>query len=118
MRRWLTTDMYDAENVPEHLDIAAVIAEGRACGSLGDRPLAVVHAGKYVRDPELSQEMTVAISILRGELHRDLVRLSSRSLYFVAGQSDHFVQFDQPGLVVDAVRRVVEMVRVTDRRQR
>ena len=45
------------------------------------------------------------------QLQKDLTTLSSNSWQIFADQSSHFIQFDQPGLVIDAIRQVVEATR-------
>jgi pimeloyl-ACP methyl ester carboxylesterase len=42
------------------------------------------------------------------EMQRDLVGRSRRGRQIVAVKSGHFIQQDQPGLVVEAVREVLE----------
>jgi pimeloyl-ACP methyl ester carboxylesterase len=54
----------------------------------------------------------------RSELVADLLHRLPGSIHMVAAQSGHFVQFDQPELVVDAVRTVVEAIRQSQRRPR
>jgi pimeloyl-ACP methyl ester carboxylesterase len=45
------------------------------------------------------------------EEHRDLARLSSKGRHIVASRSGHWIQFDEPELVVTAVREVVDQAR-------
>jgi pimeloyl-ACP methyl ester carboxylesterase len=85
--------------------------------SLGDIPLAVLSAGVdwAEGDPDDSPPAATA-EILREaysvwmELQRDLAGLSSGSTHLIAEESRHFVHHDQPDLVVDAIRQVVESV--------
>ena len=44
------------------------------------------------------------------ELQRELAGLSSRSTHLIGEESRHYVHHDQPDLVVDAIRQVVESV--------
>ena len=70
----------------------------RANSSLGDRPLVVITAGQ-------SDE---------GEwraLQLDLLTRSTNSRRIVAEGSSHYVHDDRPGLVIDAIRDVVETSR-------
>jgi pimeloyl-ACP methyl ester carboxylesterase len=48
----------------------------------------------------------------------DLLRRLPGSIHTVAARSGHFVQFDQPELVIDAVRAVVEAVHRAQRQRR
>jgi len=45
------------------------------------------------------------------EMQQDLVKLSSNSTHMLAEKSSHFIQLDQPELIVKAMRQVVEEVR-------
>jgi pimeloyl-ACP methyl ester carboxylesterase len=68
--------------------------------SLRDVPLAVISSA--------DQPASVLAS------HEALVRLSSHGRHVVASKSGHWVPFDEPELVVDAIRDVVEAVRQAD----
>jgi pimeloyl-ACP methyl ester carboxylesterase len=46
--------------------------------------------------------------------HRALARLSSQGRHMIAAGSGHWIQFDEPGLVVAVVRDVVERARQSD----
>jgi pimeloyl-ACP methyl ester carboxylesterase len=66
---------------------------------LGEIPVTIVSSGDQ-SDETLAK-------------HRALTRLSSESRHIVATNSGHWVQFDEPDLVVAAVRDMVERVRRT-----
>lgn len=68
--------------------------------SLGDIPLVIISSGDQTRE-------TIA-------KHRQLTRLSSQSRHIVATNSGHWIQFDEPALVIAAVRGIVERVRGTN----
>ncbi len=84
-------------------DHLAVLEETAAAvalvASLPDVPLAIVSSG----DQPLE---TVA-------KHRQLARLSSQGRHVIASKSGHWIQFDQPDLVVGIVREIVERTRHT-----
>ena len=44
---------------------------------------------------------------IRLELQKELATRSPRGRQVIATRSGHFIHWDEPGLVVDAVRRVV-----------
>ena len=46
--------------------------------------------------------------------HRELARLSSQSHHLIATKSGHWIQFDEPDLVVSAIRNVVDRSRTTN----
>jgi pimeloyl-ACP methyl ester carboxylesterase len=68
--------------------------------SLGHIPVVIVSSGD--QSPEI---------IAR---HRELTRLSSEGRHIVATSSGHWIQFDEPALVIAAVRQLVERVRSTN----
>jgi pimeloyl-ACP methyl ester carboxylesterase len=85
----------------EHLAVleetAAVVG---GVTSLRDIPLVIISSGD--QPPE-----TIA-------KHRQLARLSSQSRHSIATKSGHWIQFDEPALVVDAIREVVDRTRQTN----
>ena len=71
--------------------------------SLGDLPLIVVKAGNRPADDYPSDEVWDATQ-------ESLAGLSSQGELVIAETSGHFVQLENPELVVEAIRRVVEKV--------
>jgi pimeloyl-ACP methyl ester carboxylesterase len=69
-------------------------------GSLGDLPLAVITHGQPFPGPFFILEKGWSEGQTR------LAALSTNSLLIRANNSNHMVQIDEPGLVVDAIRRV------------
>jgi pimeloyl-ACP methyl ester carboxylesterase len=70
---------------------------------LGDLPLIVLSHG--LPDPNsdadvFEQEWT--------KMQSELVRLSSNSRQIIAEQSGHYIQLDEPNLVIDSIRELVE----------
>ncbi len=95
---WSQGKPYDtlADQIESLRESAAQVAEA---GALGDVPLVVLSAGNS--DEKRIRE------------HAAAARLSSRGVHLVAHDSGHWVQLDQPGLVVTAIRQVVEHFRQT-----
>ena len=73
-------------------------------GSLGDLPLRVIKAGIRPADD-------YPPDTLWSEVQDKLAGLSSNGKLIVADMSGHFVQLEQPDLVVDAVRQVYDETR-------
>jgi pimeloyl-ACP methyl ester carboxylesterase len=69
----------------------------RAAHPLGNTPLVVVSTGNDLPNYK--------------KLQTELLALSSRSRQLMAESSFHSVEIDQPGVVVDAIRQVVNMIR-------
>ncbi|PWB81768.1 MAG: alpha/beta hydrolase [Methylocystaceae bacterium] len=95
-------------------------AEASSARSLGARPFAVLTAGKPPSDKMLSvmgmtREEATKLENAWFEMQNEIASWSSRASHRTLGDSDHVVQFDRPDAVIEAVRSVVETVRVDDR---
>jgi pimeloyl-ACP methyl ester carboxylesterase len=75
-------------------------AQLSSADSLGDRPLIVLAAGQSVEHDPI---WLVA--------QQQMARLSSDAKLVVVGESGHYIHWDQPTLVADAIRQVVEAAR-------
>lgn len=73
-------------------------------GTLGATPLIVIRRGKTALPPS-------ADDIAHREAQEALAALSSNSLVIVAQNSGHVIPLDEPQVVADAVRRMLEAVR-------
>jgi pimeloyl-ACP methyl ester carboxylesterase len=74
-------------------------AAAGAVTSLRDIPLVIISSGDQPSE-------TIA-------MHRKLARLSTQSRHIVAEKSGHWIQFDEPSVVVNAIHEVVERARRT-----
>ncbi len=80
--------------------------------SLGDKPLMVLTAGSVqTEDTGLSPEQADQLDKLHSESQAALKRRSENAKQIIAEDSGHYIQVDQPALVIDAVRQVVEAAR-------
>ena len=84
----------------EGLERAADDAQLQAAPSLGNRPLIVMAAG---------QNMTA--TPYWAEAQRQQAALSTNGRLIIAEGSGHYIHWEQPTLVIDAVRQVIEDVR-------
>jgi pimeloyl-ACP methyl ester carboxylesterase len=75
---------------------------------LGDMPLIILTRG--VSEDSGSNELAKTQDEDRKRRQADLVNLSSNSKQIIAQKSGHHIQLDDPKLVVDAVRRVIDLV--------
>jgi pimeloyl-ACP methyl ester carboxylesterase len=94
----------------ENLNLAASAEQVRAAGSLGDLPLAVVTANQS-NAPDLPEEVAAALHAVWLELQDELASLSSNSRHTFATEGGHFVQLDQPEVVIEAIVYVLEAAR-------
>jgi pimeloyl-ACP methyl ester carboxylesterase len=88
-------------------------AENRAdTMSLGDRLLMVLTAGSVQTEGTgFSQEQAEQLDELHSESQAALTRRSENAKQIIAEDSGHYIQVEQPALVIDAVRQVVEAAR-------
>jgi pimeloyl-ACP methyl ester carboxylesterase len=78
---------------------------------LGDKPLIVLTRGIKEANHAGSPEGVGQGEQAWSELQADLARRSSSGKQIIAEKSGHHIQFDQPDLVIDAIRQVVEATR-------
>lgn len=72
---------------------------------LGGKPLVVLTRGR--REPASSPEEAERADRAWRELQADLAGRSSAGKHVIAENSGHYIQFDEPGLVIDSIRQVV-----------
>jgi hypothetical protein len=95
-------------------------SQARSFGSLGDRPLVVLTAGKMmfghnplmtdeVRDQIMNAWMHEWINVLQVEQ----AHLSTRGRQIIVPDSTHVIQFERPDAVISAVREVRSAVTAT-----
>jgi pimeloyl-ACP methyl ester carboxylesterase len=81
-----------------------------AAPSLKEKPLVVLSAGAR-QFPGLTNKQAKRTDEQANEFEAGLINLSENSELVVAKNSEHYIQFDRPELVVDSIRRVVEAAR-------
>jgi pimeloyl-ACP methyl ester carboxylesterase len=107
-------DKFRAAVAAEDAVSVQTVAQVRAAGNLGDRPLIVLTAGKPY-DPEalLSKEdMDGQRSMWIDVLQIEEARLSTRGRQIVVPDSGHMIPFERPDAVVLAVREVYGMAKM------
>jgi pimeloyl-ACP methyl ester carboxylesterase len=75
--------------------------------SLGDLPLVVLSHDQPMAMPGLAPKVNQAYEQLWQQLQAQLAGLSSRGWLVVAQDSGHYIQLEQPALVIDAISEVV-----------
>jgi pimeloyl-ACP methyl ester carboxylesterase len=81
-----------------------------AAPSLGDKPLIVLIAGAR-QYPGFTKEQAKRADKQINEFEASRQDLSENSKLIVAKNSSHYIQWDRPRLVVDAIRQVVDAAR-------
>ncbi|MES1245698.1 MAG: alpha/beta hydrolase [Acidobacteriota bacterium] len=91
--------------------IKASSEQASRAGSLGDRPVVVLTAGKPLSMSGISDQGVAAMQQTWLELHDELAALSSNSDHRVVEGAGHYIHVDRPEAVVAAVCDVVIAVR-------
>jgi pimeloyl-ACP methyl ester carboxylesterase len=101
--------MADPHSTPERQDLAVSSAEVRAAGDFGNKPLIVIsHSHDWSPDPDLPKDLSDKMEQLWGEWQNNLCRLSSNSTHKTAVKAGHYVQTEDPQLVIEAILKVVD----------
>ncbi|MFZ1683671.1 MAG: alpha/beta hydrolase [Candidatus Zixiibacteriota bacterium] len=111
----LVVNAYLSMSLPATLEefrsVRSLADEAAQVNSFGDIPLIVItgaSAGR--RDEYPSEALATAFLTMWGELQEDLLRLSTRSKQVLATRSGHYVMLDQPDVVIDAIKELVNQV--------
>ena len=80
-------------------------------GSLGDKMLVVIYSPEKDRGTDFPAGVSEEWDRIWIELQEEWGLISSRSTQIVADESGHYIQLDQPDLVIEAIYRVVEDAR-------
>jgi pimeloyl-ACP methyl ester carboxylesterase len=79
-------------------------------------PLVFLSLPKLELPPDWRSEAIEAMERMYQEAQDELARLVPGARHVIATESGHYIQLDQPTLVVDAIRRVVRKARRSGRR--
>ena len=97
---------------PEGVDIPASLNQMQRL-NLGDTPLTVLTAGDQdlpdIIDPDIGRQLITEWLFSQ----RELAKLSTTGVQFIAEGSGHCIQCDRPDVVVDAIREMADEIRFT-----
>jgi len=112
-RAILATTSFFETAIAESNAIEESCAEVRALRitSLGDMPLIVLSEGHEDTTPLFSDAENQKIWKELQIEQTELTALSSDSKQIIAEQSGHFIQLDQPDLVIEAIREMLDAIR-------
>jgi len=103
---------------PETIDLAGTSAELAKAPWRANIPLVVLSRGLWFKTPTPSADPSAAARLtIWQELHRELATRSPQAELVVAKNSGHYIQNDEPTLVIEAVRRVVQKAASGDARE-
>jgi pimeloyl-ACP methyl ester carboxylesterase len=88
-------------------------ARAMQLSSLGDMPLVVLsrELTQMSTGPGISAEDVEGFKVANDEMQAELAALSTRGKQVIAEDCGHHIHIEQPQLVIDAIREVVEAVR-------
>jgi pimeloyl-ACP methyl ester carboxylesterase len=75
---------------------------------LGDLPLVVLTQGYAENDTGLSEAEFNELRDINMEMQEELASLSSNNEYIIAEESGHYIHSDQPELVIDAIKKLID----------
>ena len=86
-------------------------AQTGATSSLGDMPLVVLSHDPEKPSSELPPDLAISVNEAWEKMQEEMAHLSTRGTQKIVKNSAHYIQIDQPEVVIDAVQGVVEQVR-------
>jgi len=101
------------EQVAEMKAFRESAAQAAKAGFLGDMPLAVLSHDPEKLYTQLPPDIAKSTNQTWEAMQEELAHLSSRGTQTIAKNSSHYIQFENPQLVVSTVRNIVEQVRNT-----
>lgn len=93
----------------ELLDVPASTSQVRSARRLFDCPLIILARG--LPDEPSAIWPSESLQRIEVDLQRELAGISTRGTFIFAEKSHHFIQRDEPELVIESIRQVVEVAR-------
>ncbi len=99
------------EKLAEDRSLTESAAEAAKTGSLGNMPLAVLSHDPDKLYSELPPDIASSTNQAWEKMQEELAHLSTRGTQTISKNSSHYIQFENPDLVISAVRSIVEQAR-------
>jgi pimeloyl-ACP methyl ester carboxylesterase len=116
LEAWRTRRALGPQSVPtmiqEFAAVSDIAVHDFRSWPLGDVPTVVLTASESFRN--LPEELRTTADPIRMDLQRELAALSSNSAHRVIPGAGHYIQFDDPDAVVQAVEDVIHAVRARE----
>jgi pimeloyl-ACP methyl ester carboxylesterase len=77
----------------------------------GDLPLVVLTHSPYPKRDEETQEERDRRTLLWESLHTELAAMSNRGVNIIVPNTGHYIQYERPQVVIDAVRQAIMLAR-------
>lgn len=103
------TDYYKitiAENEMFENNLAEIKSEHIT--DFGDLPLAILSRGTWDAMPGFTEVENRQAHLAWNEMQSELLKLSTHSSQVIAEKSEHFIQLQQPQLVIDAIQQTIQ----------
>jgi pimeloyl-ACP methyl ester carboxylesterase len=81
-------------------------------------PIIVLTHSPYPKAPDETREERNQRTLLWESLHLDVAAMSSRGVNEIVPNAGHYIQYDQPQVVIDAVNQAVAIARDQAAKQR
>ena len=97
---------------PEALDFARSLSQVDSTQTFGELPLVVITSGKSIGEvmPDLPQQAAYAFNCTWQEMQKNIVNLSTKGVFVKAEKSTHYVHWDEPELVVEAIHKLIRTI--------
>lgn len=104
-REHLQSMISNPDSNPERIDIAKSRSQVSSVTSLGSIPIVVLtHSPKWKMVPDLPEDVLSRVEAESQILQKKLLTLSNRSVQHVSGNAGHYIQADDPDLVISAIK--------------
>ena len=103
MRTFWAGEWRIPDATPERIDLPASLDMYREIAPLGDLPVTVITAGSFANSRFFPAATLDALQAHWEDLQRELLQLSTQARQLMTPASLHFVQRDDPGVVIKAV---------------
>jgi pimeloyl-ACP methyl ester carboxylesterase len=107
----VATDYYKNTIVENEMFVKNLVEINAADTSFGDLPLIVLSRGLFDPMPGLTDKENQQARQAWSEMQAGMLKLSSNSKQIIAEKSEHFIQLQQPQLVIDAVMNILNVTR-------
>jgi hypothetical protein len=81
--------------------------------TFGDMPLIVLTHAPQAKGPNETQGQVDQRTLLWEDLHSQIAAMSTRGVNIVVPNAGHYIQFDRPQIVIDAVNEAIAIARKT-----
>jgi pimeloyl-ACP methyl ester carboxylesterase len=79
--------------------------------TFGDMPIIVLTHAPHAKGQNETQEQVDQRTLLREDLHSQIAAMSTRGVNIIVPNAGHYIQFDRPQIVIDAVNEAIAISR-------